>query len=78
MSQLTMQAVRFHEYGGPELLVLEQVPRPQPQADQMLIRVLAAGVNPADASMRAVSSSSLCHYRSHGFPAQKGQGLSKR
>ena len=53
MSNLTMQAVRFHEYGGPEVLVLEQAPRPQPQADQVLIRVLAAGVNPADAAMRA-------------------------
>jgi len=53
MSNTTMQAVRFHEYGGPEVLVLEQVPRPQPQADQVLMRVLAAGVNPADGSMRA-------------------------
>jgi NADPH:quinone reductase-like Zn-dependent oxidoreductase len=48
-----MQAVRFHDYGGPEVLVLEQVPLPQPQADQVLVRVLAAGVNPADWKMRA-------------------------
>jgi len=53
MSNLTMQAVRFHEYGGPEVLVLEQAPRPQPQADHVLMRVLAAGVNPADGGMRA-------------------------
>src|SRR3989304_9920764 len=53
MSNLTMQAVRFHEYGGPEVLVLEQAPRPQPQADQVLMRVLAAGVNPVDGSIRA-------------------------
>ena len=53
MSNLTMQAFRFHEYGGPEVLVLEQAPRPQPQADQVLVRVLAAGVNPADGRMRA-------------------------
>jgi NADPH:quinone reductase-like Zn-dependent oxidoreductase len=53
MSNLTMQAVRFHEYGGPEVLVLEQAPRPQPQADQVLIRVVAAGVNPADSAFRA-------------------------
>ena len=53
MSNLTMQAVRFHEYGGPEVLVLEQAPRPQPQADQVLIRVLAAGVNPGDVALRA-------------------------
>jgi NADPH:quinone reductase-like Zn-dependent oxidoreductase len=48
-----MQAVRFHDYGGPEVLVLEQAPRPQPQADQVLIRLLAAGVNPADSAFRA-------------------------
>ena len=53
MSDHTMQAVRFHDYGGPEVLVFEQAPRPHPQADQVLIRVLAAGVNPADNSMRA-------------------------
>jgi NADPH:quinone reductase-like Zn-dependent oxidoreductase len=48
-----MQAVRFHDYGGPEMLVLEQVPRPQPQPDQVLIRLQATGVNPADWKMRA-------------------------
>jgi NADPH:quinone reductase-like Zn-dependent oxidoreductase len=53
MSGKTMQAIRFHEYGGPEVLVLEQVPRPQPQADQVLIRLIAAGVNPADNAFRA-------------------------
>lgn len=53
MSDNTMQAVRFHDYGGPEVLVLEQTSRPEPQADQVLIRVLAAGVNPGDWKMRA-------------------------
>jgi NADPH:quinone reductase-like Zn-dependent oxidoreductase len=48
MSDHTMQAVRFHDYGGPEVLVYEAAPRPQPQADQVLIRLIAAGVNPAD------------------------------
>lgn len=53
MSDNTMKAIRYHDFGGPEVLVLEQVPCPQPQADQVLIRVLAAGVNPADWKMRA-------------------------
>jgi NADPH:quinone reductase-like Zn-dependent oxidoreductase len=53
MSNTTMQAIRVHDYGGPEALVLEQAPRPQPQADQVLIRILAAGVNPADWKYRA-------------------------
>jgi NADPH:quinone reductase-like Zn-dependent oxidoreductase len=48
-----MQAIRFHDYGGPQVLVLEPAPLPQPQADQVLLRVLAAGVNPADWKIRA-------------------------
>jgi len=53
MSENTMQAVRFHEYGGPEVLSVEQVAIPQPGPDQALVRVIAAGVNPADWQMRA-------------------------
>jgi len=53
MSHNTMQAVRFHEYGGPEVLVVDQVPVPNPQPDQVLVRVVAVGVNPADWQMRA-------------------------
>ena len=52
MSNQIMQAVRIHEYGGLDKLVLDQTPRPHPQADQVLIRVIAAGVNPADWKMR--------------------------
>ncbi len=49
----TMQAVRFHSYGNPEVLVLEEVPRPQADAGEVLIRVHAAGVNPIDWKVRA-------------------------
>jgi NADPH:quinone reductase-like Zn-dependent oxidoreductase len=49
----TMQAVRFHSYGGPEVLVLEEVPRPQAGPGEALIRVRAAGVNPLDWKVRA-------------------------
>src|SRR5271157_4354286 len=48
MSDKTMQAIRAHDYGSPEALMLEQAPRPGPKADEVLIRVRAAGVNPAD------------------------------
>src|SRR5512142_242796 len=53
MSHPNMQAVRYHDYGGPQMLVVEQVPRPQPQPDQVLLRVLAAGVNPFDWKLRS-------------------------
>ena len=49
----TMKAVVIHEYGGPEVLKYEQVPRPEPKEDQILIRVIAAGVNPVDGMIRA-------------------------
>ena len=48
----TMKAVRFHEYGGPEVLVYEDAPRPQAGAGEVLVRVHAAGVNPIDWKLR--------------------------
>jgi NADPH:quinone reductase-like Zn-dependent oxidoreductase len=49
----TMQAVSLHSYGDPDVLVLEEMPRPQPGAGEVLIRVHAAGVNPLDWKVRA-------------------------
>src|SRR5215831_12758908 len=43
-----MRAVVAHEYGAPDLLKLEQVPRPEPNDDEALVRVIASSVNPAD------------------------------
>jgi NADPH:quinone reductase-like Zn-dependent oxidoreductase len=48
-----MKAIVVHEYGGPEVLKYEDSPRPEPKDDEILIRVVAAGVNPVDASIRA-------------------------
>ena len=48
----TMKAVRIHAFGGPEVLRYEEVPRPEPKTDQMLVRVHAAGVNPVDWKIR--------------------------
>jgi NADPH:quinone reductase-like Zn-dependent oxidoreductase len=48
MIKQTMQAICVHQYGGPEQLKLEQIPRPEPRAGEVLIRVDAAGVLPAD------------------------------
>jgi NADPH2:quinone reductase len=48
-----MKAIQVHEFGGPEVLKLEDVPTPKPGAGQVLVRVHAAGVNPYDTYMRA-------------------------
>jgi NADPH:quinone reductase-like Zn-dependent oxidoreductase len=47
-----MRAARFHEYGPAQNLVIEEVPRPEPQAGEVLVRVHAAGVNPVDWKIR--------------------------
>jgi 2-desacetyl-2-hydroxyethyl bacteriochlorophyllide A dehydrogenase len=43
-----MKAIVAHDYGGPEKLKLEEVPVPQPKDTEVLVRVIASGVNPAD------------------------------
>jgi NADPH2:quinone reductase len=48
-----MKAIVVHEFGGPEILKLEDVPTPKPAAGQALVRVHAVGVNPYDTYMRA-------------------------
>jgi NADPH2:quinone reductase len=48
-----MKAIRVHEFGGPEVLKLEEIPTPNPDAGQILLRVRAVGVNPYDTYMRA-------------------------
>jgi NADPH:quinone reductase-like Zn-dependent oxidoreductase len=44
----TMKAVVAHEYGGPEVLKLEEIPVPELKENEILVRVVASGVNPAD------------------------------
>jgi NADPH:quinone reductase-like Zn-dependent oxidoreductase len=51
-----VKAVRFHQYGGPEVLRLEEVPTPSPEAGEALIRVGACGVNHIDLDLRAGTS----------------------
>ena len=48
-----MRAVVYERFGGPEVLELRDLPRPEPEPDQLLVRVHAAGVNPVDAQNRA-------------------------
>ncbi|MBI3273234.1 MAG: zinc-binding dehydrogenase [Planctomycetes bacterium] len=47
-----MKAVRIHEHGGPEKLLLEDAPRPEPRAGEVLLRVHAAALNHLDLFVR--------------------------
>jgi NADPH2:quinone reductase len=48
-----MKAIRVHQFGGPEVLKLEEVPDLKPGAGQVVVRMRAVGVNPVEAYMRA-------------------------
>ncbi len=67
-----MKAVVIHEYGGPEVLKYEDVPRPEPKEDQILVRVIAAGVNPVDGLIR---SGMFAKYEKAVFPMILGADI---
>jgi NADPH:quinone reductase len=48
-----MKAIRVHELGGADKLTLEEIEKPTPTADEVLIKVAAAGINYADTMMRS-------------------------
>lgn len=50
---VTMKADRIHVFGGPEVILFEDIPRPTPGPGEVLVRIHAAGVGPWDAWVRA-------------------------
>lgn len=50
--QPMMRAVVVNENGGPEVLKYQDAPRPEPKDDEILVRVMAAAVNPVDSYVR--------------------------
>ncbi len=44
-----MKAIRAHEYGGPAVMKIEDVPDPKAGPGEVVVRVRAAGINPVDA-----------------------------
>ena len=51
-----MRAWRVHEFGPPDVMKFEEVPRPAPGSGEVLVKVAAAGVGPWDAWIRAGKS----------------------
>src|SRR5437588_9380752 len=48
----TMKAIVVNEHGGPDVLKYQDAPRPEPKEDEILVRVMAAAVNPVDSYVR--------------------------
>ncbi len=48
-----MKLVRIHQFGGPDQLRIDEVPTPEPQARELLVRIHAASVNPVDYKIRS-------------------------
>ena len=57
-----MKAVRIHEFGGPEVLNIEEIERPIPAPDEILVKVYASGVNPVDWGIREGGNDMLRSY----------------
>src|SRR5215510_3589877 len=49
----TMKAIVVHQFGGPEVLKLEDAPKPDPKEDEILVKVISAGVNSFDGGLRS-------------------------
>lgn len=62
-----MKAIRYTTYGSPDVLQLQEVAQPTPQADEILVKVVAAAVNPLDWHL----------LRADPFIARFGNGLFK-
>jgi NADPH:quinone reductase-like Zn-dependent oxidoreductase len=50
-----MKAIVYHRYGSPDVLKCEEIEKPTPADDEVLIKVRAAAVNPADRLFRGTS-----------------------
>lgn len=63
-----MKAIAIQSFGGPERLAIMEIAQPRPAAGEILIRTVAAGVNPVDWKLREGSLATL----PHAFPLIPG------
>jgi NADPH:quinone reductase-like Zn-dependent oxidoreductase len=69
----TMKAIVLHQYGGPQELTYEDFPDPVPGAGEVLVKVVAAGINPVD---MVLMSGALRDRDPLTFPAVIGRDVS--
>ena len=67
-----MKAVRFYEYGGIDVLRVDDVERPKPGPGQVLVEVRAAGIQPGEVSIR---TGALHERWPATFPSGQGSDL---
>jgi NADPH:quinone reductase-like Zn-dependent oxidoreductase len=70
-----MKAVVLHSYGGPEVLQFEKAPRPEPNDEQILIRIVAASVNPVDLAIRSGKYAEYFHTTLPLIPGMDAAGV---
>ncbi len=58
-----MKAIRIHRFGGPEVLQLDEIDRPEPGSGELLVHVTAAAVNPVDWEIREGMLQDLLHHQ---------------
>jgi NADPH:quinone reductase-like Zn-dependent oxidoreductase len=67
-----MKAVQFDHFGGPEVLELREVPRPEPASGEVLVAIRAASINPGEVAIR---EGVLEHRWPTTFPSGEGSDL---
>jgi NADPH:quinone reductase-like Zn-dependent oxidoreductase len=72
MANPQTRAVRFDRYGGPEVLYVTDIERPEPGAGEVLVEVRAAGINPGEAGIR---TGTLHEQFPATFPSGEGSDL---
>jgi hypothetical protein len=74
----TMKAMLAQQWGGPEILKLEDVALPQPKENELLIKSFAAGVNSFDEALLAGKYAKVSERACLGFQGTTWPGWSKK
>src|ERR1035438_8842925 len=74
MSSKTMKAIQFHDYGGPDQLILENIPVPEPRPGEVLVKIVASAINPWDWKLRSGVYKSGMQVKFPVIPGIEGSG----